>query len=129
MKTMGYMFSYFLGSSPRDLKTKIKWNKFLTYSHTWWHICHVCKVVGTSFQWIIVPRSREQSPKKDQNFMHQDLRVWHTSCPKSILKYIWFRWHWGLRRFPHHTIHPEIWNKRIQIEEKKWYEVAIHKNI
>ena len=37
-------FTTFLGSSPLNLRTAIKWNVALAIFHTWWYICCIWKI-------------------------------------------------------------------------------------
>ena len=66
---MEQIFDYFLGPFLCNLRTTIKLNVVLTIFDKWRHICYVWKIVGTSFQCIIVPPSRAEGLNKDQYFM------------------------------------------------------------
>ena len=54
----------FVGPSPRDVRTIIHLNVFLTVFYTDHISQHLWKTVGTTFQCIIVLQSRGECPEK-----------------------------------------------------------------
>ena len=71
-------FQGYFGHSPRNWRTLIHFNVFLTVFHID-HISQgVCKTVGTTFWYIIVLQSRGEGPKKAHNYGTDSGQIFRT---------------------------------------------------
>ena len=76
-KKMGLIVDWFSGPTCRNWRTTIHWNVVMAILHKLWDIWSLWKIVGTTFQCIIVLHPREKVINSLKIWWTQDLKVQH----------------------------------------------------